>query len=101
MFISYELDRTIHGYARLRIDENATIWELKVLGRSTPIGKSSKDDSSQHVGLGSSLLKICEEHTRGEGHDKLRITAGIGVREYYRSNGYTLDGTYMVKDLYS
>ena len=31
----------------------------------------------------------------------MAIISGIGVREYYAKRGYHLDGTYMIKNLYT
>jgi elongator complex protein 3 len=40
-----------------------------------------------------------EETAKKEGKRTIRITAGVGVREYYRSMGYELRAPYMVKEL--
>lgn len=33
------------------------------------------------------------------GYVRLSVISGVGVREYYRKNGYISEGTYMVKNL--
>ena len=99
LFISFEEEGVLYGYTRLRLDALATVRELKVLGGAVAIGKTPQKGSSQHQGMGSRLLEICEMLSKDEGYDQLRITAGVGVREYYRGANYILKGTYMVKEL--
>ncbi len=88
----------IAGYARLRVEPEAmpTIRELKVVGSMTPVEEEGED--YQHSGLGKRLLKRCEE-LASEEDKKVRVTSGIGAREYYRKNGYRSKGHYMVKSL--
>ncbi len=86
VFLSLELpDRTLVGYARLRGCEfGAFLRELKVFGNVVPIHATSVGDW-QHRGFGARLLEACEALSGGEwGFDVLRITSGVGVREYYR-----------------
>ncbi len=112
-FISYENhDRTIlYGFVRLRInsDENkvlfeelenaAIIRELHVYGQV--VRHDDKDNKRvQHQGLGTKLMRIAEDLAREQGIKKMAVISGIGVREYYRNkHGYTLEGTYMTKNL--
>ncbi|MBS3817445.1 MAG: tRNA uridine(34) 5-carboxymethylaminomethyl modification radical SAM/GNAT enzyme Elp3 [Candidatus Thermoplasmatota archaeon] len=85
------------GYARLRTDGRAvpTVRELKVVGEMTPVDENRRE--YQHSGFGSEMLKECEDLARERG-DKLRITSGVGAREYYRKHGYELEKPYMVKE---
>jgi len=85
------------GYARLRMKENMipTLRELKVVGKMTPL--DSEPISYQHTGYGTILLNSCEDKALGYG--RIRVTSGIGAREYYRDHGYELKGPYMFKDL--
>ena len=54
----------------------------------------------QHRGYGRALLKEAERIVREEFHyNKILITSGIGVREYYRKLGYKEIGAYMGKIL--
>ena len=48
---------------------------------------------------GRRLLAEAERIAKEKGYTKLAVISGIGVREYYRKNGYTLEETYMVKYL--
>ncbi|MDP6916903.1 MAG: GNAT family N-acetyltransferase, partial [SAR86 cluster bacterium] len=92
-FISYESGTKLLAYVRLRLDENATVRELKVTGQAANIGKTST--GVQHMGLGSKLMKIAEE--KAKDYDKIRVTHGAGTRIYYEKLGYKLEDYYMVK----
>ncbi|MCQ2069526.1 MAG: tRNA uridine(34) 5-carboxymethylaminomethyl modification radical SAM/GNAT enzyme Elp3 [archaeon] len=98
-FVSYTYHDSLVGYVRLRIDSNdiASIRELKVFGNETAIGAAA--ESWQHRGFGRKLLEKAESIAREASKKKIRVTSGIGVREYYASNGYRLEAPYMVKDL--
>jgi len=101
----------LHAYLRLRfISEGdglveqaagrnaAVVRELKVVGPAVPLGTTDKS-SIQHTGLGSMLLDRGERIAREAGRELMLITAGTGVREYYRKRGYRRDGPYMAKKL--
>lgn len=54
----------------------------------------------QHLGFGKKLIKEAEKISKEEFHTKkIAVISGIGVRNYYRSLGYRLSGTYMIKNL--
>jgi elongator complex protein 3 len=76
----------------------AFIRELHTYGQLINIGKKSKG-ASQHKGLGRKLIaeaeKICKKNKAYE----LAVISGVGVREYYKKFGYSLENTYMVKSL--
>ena len=94
-FISYESGSKLLAYLRLRLDDNATVRELKVTGQAADIGKTGS--GVQHMGLGSKLMKIAEEKSKA--YSKVRVTHGPGTRIYYEKLGYSLKEYYMVKDL--
>ena len=100
-FISFELPEqdALIGYARLRTGDGpvAGLRELKVFGRMVPLKKQG--GGWQHRGYGRELVARAEEVAREKGCDAIRVTSGIGVREYYRSLGYSRDGVYMAKSL--
>jgi len=49
--------------------------------------------------LGKALLKEAERITREEFRlPQVYVLSGVGAREYYRSEGYTQQGDYMVKN---
>ena len=108
-------DRSIHGFTRLRLtkdsginsDNNgikvlekcALLRELHVYGEVQAIYDKKSKSNNQHRGLGRKLLKFAEKHARNNGYSKLAIISGVGVRNYYRKNGYILEGGYMIKTL--
>lgn len=77
----------------------ALVREVHTYGKLTSINKKNKK-SPQHIGLGKKLLKEAERIAREEfGMKKIAVISGVGVRGYYRKNGYRLSGTYMVKKI--
>ena len=103
-------ERKLASFTRLRLPDNlgadavlpvlrgaALIRELHTYGRHTKVGGEGKQ--SQHVGFGRRLLAEAERIAKEKGYKKLAVISGIGVREYYRKLGYTLEETYMVKVL--
>ncbi len=103
MFLSLEAEDgdAIIGYARLRSAEAsqyAYVREVKVFGEVVPIGDKG-GRRWQHRGFGRQLMSECEELAREWGYEGVRVTSGVGVREYYRALGYSLEGPYMVKNI--
>ena len=103
-FISYESKdgKILYGFCRLRLsshfdkEQTALIRELHVYGELVSVGGAKK---VQHAGLGKRLLREAEKHASREGHEKMAIISGVGVRPYYRKFGYRLENSYMVKRL--
>lgn len=59
-------------------------------------------DISQHKGYGKKLLQKAEEIAIKNGYQKIAVIAGVGVRNYYRKQGYihdTSNGCYQLKYL--
>jgi len=106
IFLSYEDENeTLFGLLRLRVspklhnDNEALVRELHIFGAEVPLGEK-KEQAAQHQGLGKELLLEAERITAEEFHvKKLAILSGVGVRDYYRSLGYHLEGNYMAKRL--
>ncbi len=98
-FLEFSASGILAAYARLRIapDHPPTIRELKVVGEMTPIDQ--KGSSLQHTGYGRRLVAECERLAFESGSDIIRVTSGVGAREYYRNRGYNLEKNYMVKAL--
>jgi elongator complex protein 3 len=113
IFLSFEdSQETLFGLTRLRIqdkpvvnlpenirNDSALIRELHVFGAEMIL--SQRDSSAaQHKGFGRSLLKEAERIAHDEFHKGwMAILSGVGAREYYRNEGYTLQGDYMIKKL--
>jgi len=79
--------------------QTALIREVHTYGKLAEIDK--KDTASpQHIGLGKKLMLEAEKIAREEyGLQKIAVISGIGVRSYYRKQGYRIQATYMVKNL--
>ncbi len=90
-------DNILFGLLRLRLDKKlpATIRELHVYGQALNITKSqipnSKFQASQHTGLGKQLMQEAEKIAKKKNYKNIRVISGVGVREYYKKLGYTLD----------
>ncbi|MCK4847427.1 MAG: tRNA uridine(34) 5-carboxymethylaminomethyl modification radical SAM/GNAT enzyme Elp3 [Candidatus Heimdallarchaeota archaeon] len=112
-FISYETkdSKTLFGFLRLRepsssafrseIKEQPTsiIREIHVYGRMVSLGKTPQDFEWQHRGFGQKMIQMAEEISIERGYEKILVTSGLGVRDYYRKLGFTQDGPYMGKEI--
>ena len=113
IFLSFEDDgETLFGLLRLRIQEKpltnmeqaagrqaALIRELHVFGPELVLSQRV-ETAAQHRGFGKALLREAERIAREEFHqDRISVLSGVGAREYYRAEGYVLEGNYMVKNI--
>ena len=98
-FVELEYEDSLIGYVRVRIDSNpcATIRELKVFGKVVSIGDDGED--WQHRGFGKELVAEAERIAKDNSKHAIRVTSGVGVRQYYASRGFVRDLPYMRKDL--
>ncbi len=92
----------LFGLCRLRIRKDldiprGAIRELHVYGQSLPLGLRGNNIMSQHRGLGKLLVKKAEEIAKKNNVKNLDVIAGVGVREYFYKQGYTLNGAYVSK----
>merc|ERR1711920_574212 len=119
-----EENATLYGLLRLRFNDNASapratfpeldncamIRELHVYGHLVAAVQSSDAQSSdrdkadsrpQHIGIGRTLMGTAELIAAAHGWRKISVIAGVGVRNYYRKLGYSLQGKgqYLVKEL--
>jgi elongator complex protein 3 len=53
----------------------------------------------QHRNFGRLLLSRAEKIAKTAGYVRVAIMSGIGVRPYYRRQGYERRGPYMVKEM--
>jgi len=105
-FISAEKQDSLLGFCRLRLPsqllrkeitaKSALVRELHVYGEAAGIGQKG---AVQHRGIGKRLLCRAEVIAGQNGKNKIVVISGIGVREYYRKQGYRRQGPYMVKGL--
>ncbi len=109
-FISFETDAgLLAGFIRLRLVPRsgcALVRELHVYGPEVPLGTAGgrhidrhAGAAVQHRGIGSKLLEEAEAVAGGAGKERMRVISGVGAREYYRKQGYSLRGPYMYKVL--
>jgi elongator complex protein 3 len=80
------------------LDNAALVREVHVYGQSLEVGAES-EQAAQHIGLGTSLMGKAEAVAHEAGYPYLAVIAALGTRGYYEKLGYSLDGTYMVKEL--
>ncbi len=103
------------GFLRLRISpalhesiipelkgRTAMIRELHVYGKVQEVGQKmdqkSEQSATQHLGVGKRLLAMAEDIAKSEATTRIAVISGIGVRDYYMRRGFTLQGTYMIKE---
>ncbi|MDH7593670.1 MAG: tRNA uridine(34) 5-carboxymethylaminomethyl modification radical SAM/GNAT enzyme Elp3 [Methanomicrobiales archaeon] len=107
-FISACAGERLIGFARLRFPsqpflpelENTTLLrELHVYGEMVPVGSRPDEFAWQHRHIGSELIGIAERRAEDQGFRSLAVMSGVGVRPYYRRQGYVRAGPYMRKDL--
>lgn len=75
----------------------AVVRELKIYGVAQVFGEH-ETDAWQHTGLGKRLLEAAEEIAAGWGVGRILVIAGVGVKEYYRNQGYVDLGPYVAKE---
>jgi elongator complex protein 3 len=76
----------------------ALLRELHVVGQSLEFGRGLAG-APQHSGLGARLLAQAERIASESGYARLAVISALGTRAYYRRRGYSLEGTYMVRNL--
>lgn len=97
-------DNKIIAFLRMRLPgENverhelfgkALIREIKTFGKEARIDEGGE---YQHRGYGRRLLQEAEAIAQSEGLGSIVVISGVGVREYFRKNGYERNGPYMEK----
>jgi elongator complex protein 3 len=107
-FIQAVSGGSLIGFARLRfpsatfrpeLEYAALMRELHVYGSLVPVGKDAESEEWQHRSHGRALLAQAEEIAREAGFRRLAIMSGVGVRPYYRRQGYERRGPYMIREL--
>jgi elongator complex protein 3 len=113
-FLSYKTKVNDHicGFLRLAIhDKNLSesnfmeelqnksiIREVHVYGQVVGIGQK-KEGRSQHLGLGTLLMKKAIEISKENGYNSISVISAIGTREYYRKKGFKDDGMYLSQEI--
>lgn len=108
--VENEAQTQLYGHLRLRLRDDpadgilpvlrnaALIRELHTYGRLIRVADANTGKETQHVGVGTQLMKKAEEIAASRGFTRVAVIAGVGVRKYYEKLGYRLEETYMVKD---
>ena len=110
LFLSYEHEDKLFSMLRLRLPEKTEKMLFEELEGSAitrevhTYGQVAQIDindgvKTQHRGLGKRLMIKAEEIARKKGYKKMAVISAIGTREYYKKLGYSLEGTYMIKEL--
>lgn len=94
--VNCALIRELHTYGSVQpCKENQSYYK-----NNSILIDESNHSKTQHKGLGKKLLARAEEIALSNGYNKIAVIAGVGVREYYRNNGYNIDsveGCYQIK----
>jgi elongator complex protein 3 len=110
LFLSYESGGKLFSMLRLRLPDKkekmmfdelkgaALVREVHTYGQVAQID-TQDGIKTQHRGLGKRLMLKAEEIAKIRGYKKIAVISAVGTREYYKKLGYSLEGTYMVKDL--
>lgn len=96
--VNCALVREVHTYGQVHpCKQNQSYYK-----NNSILFDESVQAKTQHKGYGKKLLARAEEIALSKGFNKIAVIAGVGVREYYRSNGYIIDsneGCYQIKML--
>ncbi|MDU9376042.1 tRNA uridine(34) acetyltransferase [Methanocorpusculaceae archaeon Sp1] len=107
-FLSTTAGDALIGFVRLRypgqvfrseLDGAALVRELHVYGSIVPLGEHGEGDARQHRSYGQKLLARAEQTAKDAGYSRIAVMSGVGVRPYYRKQGYLRSGPYMIKTL--
>ncbi|MFH1065269.1 MAG: tRNA uridine(34) 5-carboxymethylaminomethyl modification radical SAM/GNAT enzyme Elp3 [Nanoarchaeota archaeon] len=111
IFLSYNVNKTLLGFCRLRIpskpfmpeikDKTAGIRELHVYAQSAEIGEKPTKMQAQHRGFGTRLMQEAERIAKEEFNmNRMLVISGIGAKEYFRKKlGYKDEGAYVGKQI--
>jgi elongator complex protein 3 len=109
-FISYKTKDTdqICSFLRLslpktesylnELNNSAIIREIHVYGSLVNIGENSTGES-QHLGLGTKMIKIAEDISKKNKYKNLSVISAIGTKEYYRKRGFKDNELYQTYEL--
>ena len=94
--VNSALIRELHTYGKVQPCKQ----NLKYYNNNNILLGENSLTKSQHKGFGKKLLARAESIAITNGYTKIAVIAGVGVREYYRNNGYIIDsevGCYQIK----
>jgi elongator complex protein 3 len=80
------------------LNNSSIIREIHTYGKQLEISKKDKN-ASQHQGFGKKLILEAEIITKSLGLNKISAISGVGVRGYFKKLGFSLQDSYMIKNL--
>ena len=80
------------------LNDCAMIREVHVYGNVVDVG-SLNNGHTQHLGLGTQLIRRSKELAREAGFGKLAVISAIGTRGYYAKRGFELQELYQIVEL--
>lgn len=114
IFLSYKTksEDKIIGFLRLSLPKkslikdhfieelknSAMIREVHVYGSVVDVGVKHSQ-KSQHLGIGTKLVKLAEKLASEDKYHKISVISAIGTREYYKKLGFELGELYMGKNI--
>lgn len=114
IFLSFDTkkDKKLVGFLRLFLPEKkesahnfieelkntAIIREVHVYGETEGLS-SKKQNTSQHKGVGRMLIDKAADIPKSQGLSSISVISAVGTRRYYGRLGFTLEGSYMGKQL--
>ena len=105
-FIQATAGDAVIGFLRLRfpgapwrpeLEGAALVRELHVYGAQVRLGVGAGGGEWQHRSFGRELLAEAGRQAAEAGYGTVAIMSGVGVRPYYRRQGYIRDGPYMLQ----
>ena len=85
-----------YSHTMPHLNGQALIRELHVYGVHSGIGDTTTSGTHcQHRGLGRQLVTKALELSRAAGYPAVSVISGVGVRDYYRRQGFTDYHTYL------
>ncbi len=104
-FIQATAGGALIGFLRLRLpaaswrpelEDAALVRELHVYGAPVRLGSRAGSAEWQHRSFGRELLAEASCQAAAAGFGTVAVMSGVGVRPYYRRQGYIRDGPYML-----
>lgn len=80
------------------LKDSAMIREVHVYGSVVDVG-IKHSQKSQHLGIGTKLVKLAEKLASEDKYHKISVISAIGTREYYKKLGFELGQLYMAKNI--
>ncbi len=93
LFIEAIFKNILLGYIRIYCDTKAIIREIKVVGRSSPVGTPGQ---VQENGVGHKLVKHAINCVRKRGYNEIYVNAGPGAKGFFKKINFK-DCTFLMQ----